>query len=240
MIYAAAALPTGNIGRLCILTTGRAGSELLVELLDSHPRMRCEGEILENPFRDPLRYIKGRVAVARLRKLDAYGFKINHLNARVGTYRTNLGALVEGLADSGFSFVRLRRANLLRQAISSMRAGATRRYHTRDAAPTTDAMHLDPVAVIHMMRSIESYEERIDGYVADIACVSLTYEDHLESAERRDETLGRLFALAGLEPVTATSTLQRTTPRGLADSVENHEELTDVLSRTRFACHLFD
>lgn len=239
LVYASSLVPTGSMGRLCILTTGRTGSELLVELLDSHPRMRCEGEILQDPFRDPVRYVTGRAAIARLRKHDAYGFKINHLNARVGTYRTTLAQVVRDLADDGFTFVRIRRENLLRQTISSLRAGEEQSYHTREERHR-EALHLDPVHVIYLMRTIEVYEERIDSYVQDLDCMTLTYERDLESEAARGASLARVFALVGLEPAAVTTTLRQSTPRALADAVANHDELRDVLGKTRFAAYLFD
>jgi hypothetical protein len=229
-----------KIAKLCILTTGRTGSDLLVELLDAHPQLRCEKEVLGVPHRDARRFIRGRIAVARSRGAAAYGFKINSLNVRVASHRWTLPTLIAALAADGFRFVRLRRANLLRQAVSAMRAGQTREYHAT-APVTTGAMHLDPLHAIYLMRTFEVYEDMLDGSTSGCTVLPISYEDDLEDEDARTDALSRIFRFIGLEPVASAPTrLQRTTPRALADAVANHEELTAILRGTRFERFLLD
>lgn len=227
------------IAKLCVLTTGRTGSDLLVELMDSHPRMRCEKEVLGEPHRDARRFIRGRVLVARLRGEAAYGFKINSLNLRVASRRWNLPTFIRALGEDGFRFVRLKRGNLLRQAISAMRAGETREYHA--TAPVgTGPITLDPLNVIYLIRNFEVYEDLIDANVQGFPNLLLTYEDDLDDQPAQQDALNRVFSFVGLEPAPVTSPLVKTTPRGLADAVANHEELAAVLRGTRYERFLFE
>jgi len=226
-------LPRGDIGRICIITTGRSGSELLVDLVDHHPRMRCEGEILANLTSDPVRYVRGRASLARLRNLDAYGFKFNILNQHLRV-RIDLREFIRRLTGDGFSFVHLRRANLLRQAVSSMRATvADDRFHRRFET-NSPAIHIDVIGLITLMRRMETYEEHLVRCLGGSASLSLVYEDDLEPEDARQASVARVLALVGLEPVGASSTLRRTTPRALSDAVSNHDEIREVLSRTRY------
>ena len=60
--------------RFVILTSGRSGSELLASLLDAHPAIVSEGEILQRPRRYPTAYLRGHAlrayhALARKRSL---------------------------------------------------------------------------------------------------------------------------------------------------------------------------
>ena len=77
-------LPGAGVRGLCIATNGRAGSSLLVDLLDAHPQMRCHGEIFEDWHDFPYLLVRGRLRAARLRGLRAYGFKINTNNMAAG------------------------------------------------------------------------------------------------------------------------------------------------------------
>jgi len=121
----------------CILTSGRTGSYLLVELLDSQPKIRCDGEIFA-AWRDfPVRLVKGRQKAVRLRGAQAYGFKINtlFLSARFLAASPKRGGLelIRHLRDDGVMFLHLRRRNLMRQAVSTMRGEDHGFLHRDDA-----------------------------------------------------------------------------------------------------------
>jgi hypothetical protein len=240
LVDVAGRLPAPGIRRICIVTNGRTGSELLVDLLDGHPRLRCEGEILGTPRRDPFRFVRGRTIVARVQRAHAYAFKINVTNLHLASRRWTMPTLIDALIADGFGIVRLRRRNLLRQAISTMRAGQTRTFHVTEVVGTRP-LHLDPINVVHVMRLFESRDESLDSLLEKVDTVELAYEDDIEPEGRREAALARIFALAGLEPVAApTSALKRTTPRSLADAVENHNEIRTMLTGTRYERHLFD
>ncbi len=240
LVHLAGLLPAPRIARLCILTTGRAGSELLVGLLDGHPHMRCEGELLAIPRREPFRFLRGRTRVAWLQRLGAYAFKINAQNLALTSRRWTLPTYVRALIDDGFRIVRLRRTNLLRQALSTMRAGQTQTFHVREAM-RAGALRIDPIEVIHVMRRFESRDEYLDDLLRNDDTLELTYEDDIECDDRRADTLARVFTLAGLEPVAAlASPLRQTTPRRFADAVENHDEIRSLITGTRYERYLFD
>src|SRR4051812_9935140 len=62
--------------RFVVLGTPRTGSELLVNLLDSHKRIRCDSEILKQAPRWPLLALEGYAQRARRDGRDAYGCKV--------------------------------------------------------------------------------------------------------------------------------------------------------------------
>jgi LPS sulfotransferase NodH len=239
LVNAAGLLPQPKIGRLCVLTNGRTGSELLVELLDGHPQMRCESEILRDPQRDALRFVRGRVHAAWRHGAKAYGFKFIVGQAASLGWRKDLGGFLAALAGDGFVFVRLRRRNLLRQALSNIRARQVRQWHVR-SEEARGAEHVDPVHLIYTMRSLEVLHEFLETALPDTPMIDLVYEDDLEDPDRREKTLATLFAAVGLEPLPSTSTLRKQTPTALADVVENLDEVAAALRTTRYAEHLED
>ena len=239
VIHAAGLLPGPRIGRLCIFTSGRTGSELLVDLLDSHPRMRCEGEILRNPQGDAVRFVRGRVRVAAFRGNEAYGFKfITGQTWSLGR-RMELRNFAEALSTDGFRHVRLRRRNLLRQALSQLRAGQTRRFHVRTDVAAS-ALPIDPVQLIYTMCSMELNDMYLDRQLEGRDPVELVYEDHLESEAARGPALARLFELAGLDPLPPSTDLRKQTPASLTDAIANYDEVATALRATRYARYLDD
>ena len=240
LVNAAGVLPRPKIGRLCILTNGRTGSELLVELLDSHPQMRCESEILRDPQRDALRFVRGRVHSAWRHGSKAYGFKFIVGHAASLGWRKDLSGFLTALREDGFVFVRLRRRNLLRQALSNMRARQALEWHTRTESDR-GATHVDPVHLIYTMRNLEVLHDYLETALPpDTPLIDLVYEDDLQDEDRREKTLATLFTAVGLEPVPPTSTLRKQTPTALAAIVENLDEVAAALRTTRYAEHLED
>src|SRR3954454_17120767 len=64
--------------RFVITCLARTGSQLLVSLLDGHPSIRCESEVLRarHPRVAPHVFLESRAFLARLRQRSrAYGFK---------------------------------------------------------------------------------------------------------------------------------------------------------------------
>jgi LPS sulfotransferase NodH len=223
-----------------VVTTGRTGSELLVDSLNRHPRMRCEGEILSRPAYDALRYVRGRARLARIRGVDAYGFKLVAQQARSLGDAADDPTLLETLARDGFTFARLRRKNLLRQALSHARAMDRGRWHARGVDSIQEPTNIDPVQLIFTMRGLETREQWLDRALAGVEAVELSYEDDIEDPTRRADTIGRIFAAVGLEPHVVRSDLLKQTPVDIRDAIANTEEVGDVLSRTRYAPYLAD
>src|SRR4051794_23968029 len=124
--------------RFVVVSPMRAGSELLVSLLNSHPRIVCESEILRtrHPRLSPERYVDARSVMARVRhrRTLAFGFKLQAADletmamptdesGRVDAGNTaDARAVADELAARGWRFIALERRNLLHQAMSWWRA----------------------------------------------------------------------------------------------------------------------
>jgi len=106
LVLATGMLPAPDIGRLCVLTSGRTGSELLVELLDSHPLMRCEGEIFTDPQRYPMPFVRGRMRAAARIGAKAYGFKFIPGHAASLGHGKDMRSFVRALGGDGFEIGR--------------------------------------------------------------------------------------------------------------------------------------
>ena len=137
--------------RFIVLSGPRTGSNLLAELLDSHPDVRCFGELFNNEpvidyrvhgydgrnasdialrARDPAALIAQRVFVSVAGAVEAIGFKFHY------GHPFFYGGVVEALsADSNLKIVHLRRTNLLRQYVSQVIAEQTGAWMQRHSNP---------------------------------------------------------------------------------------------------------
>ena len=99
-----------------IVSIGRSGSELLVSLLDSHPKIRCESEILFMRRVFPTGFLLQRSVTARLTGAHAYGFKLLTHHAGLQDHADPAGYL-RRLHARGFRFIVLERR--IRKALRS-------------------------------------------------------------------------------------------------------------------------
>jgi LPS sulfotransferase NodH len=220
--------------RFVIITAGRTGSELLVSLLDSHPRIMCDSEILFVRRAFPNQLIGSRAAVARLRGAQAYGFKL--LSGHIGLQ--DVGAPAEylrGLHEQGFRLILLERRDLLQQAISHVRAAGTR-YHYRQADKITyTPTAMDPMAIVATMFVLEEQIAFARSNLNDIPHLTLVYEDDLGEPGQQQRTVERVCRHLGVAPSPVTSDLVKITPRSTEALLDNFDELVTALSGTRYA-----
>jgi len=231
--------PARRAAGLCIMTAGRTGSTLLVDLLHAHPKVNCDNEPL-SVWRDfPWRYVKGRARGVRLRGARVYGFKLNTLNlsARFLSVGPKRGVLhfVNVLKANGFRFVHLRRRNVLRQAISTMR-GSQREFHyrNRDAVPK-EKLVVDVPTLLARMVTLEEHTNAIEAMLRDAPHPTLWYENDLERPEDQPRAIETICGMFGLQAHATKSTIVKVAPELLEDEVENYDEVVEVVGRTRFS-----
>ncbi len=219
--------------RFVIVTTGRTGSELLVSLLDSHPRIVCDSEVLSIPRAHPRRLVLRRSTRARARGC-AYGFKLVAEHARLqGPH--DRSAFLRGFAERGFRIILLKRRDLLQQVVSSARGIETGHHHRqRDRAEFTP-MRVDPVAVLCSLAWFEDGITFIRSALAGVPMLELTYEDDLLEPEQQQRAAERVCEFLGVSPAPVKTDLVKLAPRSLTDQLENFDEVAALLAQTRFA-----
>lgn len=225
--------------RFLILSPGRAGSELLVDLLDSQPGVRCDSEILSQDVRWPVQWTRAHAARAGLRGHRAYGFKLLVGQLQQVGRRQDRAGLVRTLAGGGWLVIGLTRRDLLRQAVSWVRAEEQDEFHQRSPRlPAPRPVTLEPEQAIAMMVLVEEANSFIGRTVAGLRHLELTYEDDLADAARHQATVERVMSALDLPAAPVTTRLVPTSPPTLAESVANYDELAGLLRQTRFAAFL--
>jgi LPS sulfotransferase NodH len=226
--------------RFVLFGRGRSGTSLLISLLDAIPSLHCEDEILHDYVPFPHVHVLGRNARSGG---GGYGFKL--LSYQVRDVQTALDAPRRFLRtlhhDDGFQVLYLRRTNLLRHALSNIRARRDTFHRTGDEdAPSRPALHVDPEHVVDWMRSSEAlatYEhELLDG----VPHLSLTYEDNLRDPEAHQSTVDTVCAYLGIPSASVETTHQKLAPRSLRAGVENYDELARHLRDTPYEQYLND
>lgn len=221
--------------RFVLFGRGRSGTTALVSMLDGVPDVRCEGEVLHDCVPLPRFHVLGRSA-----RVDdpVYGCKILSYQLRdVQRLAANGTGFIRRLHEEHeFSILYLRRMNLLRHALSNVRA-RKETFHRKksDSDRERPAIHVDPEHVIEWMDSsaeLNVYEQEV---LEDVPHLSLTYEEHIRRPENHQATVDTVCSFLGVESTSVESAYRKVAPPSLRAGVANYDELADRLAGTPYA-----
>lgn len=224
--------------RFVIFAQGRSGSTLLADLLNSHPEVVCDDEILTFRRHWPARYAH---ACSVGHRATAWGFKVKVYQLTQNQRMVHPGDFLHQLHDRGWKILHLQRRNLLRQALSSMvaelRGGL---YHQPTAAGSgraTAAVHIDPDELVRRCRERERFVEEESRALDGLPYLHLRYEDDLLGPDDHQATADRVFTHLGVTPLPVATTLTKLAGSPL-DGVANGAEVRRRLEDSPYAAYL--
>jgi hypothetical protein len=221
-----------------ILCLGRTGSSHLVYLLDSHPAIRCFGELFSHE-----RGTLDEAYVSAWRS-DPFDYLLNLteplIEPAVG-FKLPLGSIqahpqaVRLLEPSDLQIVRLSRLNLLALFASRRLLAATRIPQSTRGDYGDATIVLDPKQCLAMFRKTEEHERYLDELAEGKPVFRITYEE-LATGKRLPE----LQRFLGVEPAALRSDLKRVRSRPLAETIENWSEVEAALRGSPYERFLDD
>ena len=211
-----------------IFAQGRTGSELLVEILNSSPEVRCEGEILERRVAWPTAWAESR---RRRERGRVYGFKVKPLQLLYNQRLPDMGRWLESMHGRGWRLVHLHRRNLLRQVLSNM-AAEHHGWHRRTSLPRSRGpLHVDPAVVTYWMDVRARWAAQERAALAELPHETVCYEDDLTSRHEQQATLDRLAGWLGVESRPVAVSLRPTNPGRLDRLIANYAEVRTALEK---------
>jgi hypothetical protein len=220
--------PSGQT-RFVLFGVGRNGSSLLVDLLNTDPRVFCDEEIFMH-----WRWWPKRMLVERLgRGAAAYGFKLlSYQTTSILGYRRGR-SLLDWLEAAGFRIIWIRRDNLFRHALSQINARQTR-FHIREEGAPRERTHValaDIDAWIADIRRDLAFEE---AALRDRPHLLLSYEDDLCGTEAQEGAARRVSAFLGLDVAFGASTYRKVVSEDLSRNFTNADEIAAHMVRLGF------
>lgn len=223
--------------RFILFGRGRSGTTALVSLLDSLPTVRCEGEVLHDYVPWPLLHVRGR---SRRVRTAGYGCKI--LSYQLRDVQSALEAPKDALRTlhhrHGFDLLYLRRTNLLRHALSNIRARRDQFHRRKTEAVERPALEVNPEHVLDWMRKSEALRRYETEVLEGLPYLSLTYEEHMRDASAHQSTVDQICDHLDLPSAPVETEYAKLAPRSLRDAVANYEALVEAIKPTRYACYL--
>lgn len=208
--------------KFIVLSRSRTGSNMLMSLLNSHPEIIAEHEILARlNRRDPRDIVAGAYAKQPY-YVKAKGFKVFYYHPLDG----NSAALMDDLAgDEDIRVIHLKRRNILRTLLSRKIAGMKNVW----AATSTARLDVGGKAVSFTVdeltegfRRTRAWEVAADRRFAAHALLPVYYEDLVRDP---DGSLAAVLDFLGLPHSALATDMRKQNPESLADLVTNYAEL---------------
>lgn len=217
-----------------IFGQGRTGSTLLVRLLQSHPQLQCDGEMLHpralSKYRSRwlrafLRYFPEPFVLWRASRSDkpAYGFKLLYRHV---VFPARLLFCLRWL---GWKIIHIQRRTLFDVALSRKVAQTTKHWSDHDAS-TPEDLHLtfSPEEFLDQMQwSVNILRQEVRA-LRGIPHIPVVYEDDLLAEADRQRICNVIFAALRLEPHEVSTTKQRTWNRPYPELITNYAELQSL------------
>jgi nucleoside-diphosphate-sugar epimerase/LPS sulfotransferase NodH len=239
-----------NKTRFIIFSSGHSGSTLLVDLLNSHPDIHCEKELM-NPkeeyvtqpwLRKFFWFFPGLLFRYRHfcnRRNKVFGFTLFPYHVRKVERR------VQQLSQAGWKIIYLRRRNIVSQALSNIMNQEMDQWHRRKAPPqdlpqqsTPERKTIPPGHLLHGLMTFTTWRDWEGKALQGIPHLELVYEDMLENRDQWPATMEKVFRFLGVDAVEVATSLMKTYPGPYAEIIANYGELMEAVKRSRYACLL--
>jgi LPS sulfotransferase NodH len=226
--------------KFIVLAHFRSGSGLLCDLLNMHPEIHCDYEILD-PFLASrmkpefvLLFMKSLAA-----RSDAPAYGCNIKLDQLQKVHPDPAVFLRDRHAEDWRFVYLRRRNLLRAALSNFIAARRQRYSVaKDDADAIEKTQIDCAELVNLLAWYQRIADDEAEALAGIAHLPLLYEDDLLDAARHQPALDRVFAFLGLASAPVAAKSARTSADDMAAYVANYDAVVDVVARTPYARYL--
>jgi len=224
--------------KFVIFTVGRSGSNLLVNLLDLHPDIHCNNELLSKRVVFPSLYLN---LCENLSSRDVYGFKLltYHFDIQKTTDYLNF---IDELILAGYLIISLKRHNILRQAVSHIYALHRQKFHhkSKQGEQIHSVISVDIDNLKEELELFTDHREREEIVLEKYPYFQLFYEDDLFDTQCHQRTIDRISDYLGIPTAKVESDYLRTTPDHLSRFIENFNEVRDYISQTEFKEFLED
>jgi len=222
--------------KFVIFGQARTGSTLLVRLLQSHPQVQCDGEILGNHLwgrrqkrflrpivrRFPEPYILWRASRSTA---PAYGFKL--LLNQVAAPST----IIARLQRLGWQIIHIQRSRLFDIAMSRIVASMTKHWgeFRNDGQPTITGLVVEPEYLLQQAQQCIDLQQKELVALRTIPYLRVTYEDDLLDDQSRNHICSIIFTALQVEQRQVFTARQRSWDRPYSELVTNFAELQALM-----------
>ncbi len=226
--------------KFIVLGQSRTGSTLLVDLINCHPEIQCEGELLQYDWGYmpsefmckvlgyyPYPFFNYRYKLSKGNVV--YGFKLFVYHLKKSHKK------IKKMTDDGWKIIYLQREGLLRQVVSAQIAKQTKTWHTKKGQDDPEyQVHL-PISLLQQgLSDRQQWCLRENLCLKDREYLKVVYEKELENSSRHQETAEKIFRYLGVDPCPVNSEFCKTDSRPYKEIISNYDEVIQFFQNSSF------
>lgn len=244
--------------KFVIFSLPRTGSTLLSKSLNRHPEIFCDDEIFHFSFRDyfssnQFRFIKIRFLPKKINYLINYPFTYLRLKNFLDKYFTNkpnenfkargfklmyyqtfyMPGLTSYLKKNNIKVILLLRENILRNALSYLRARETGVYHYFDNEEELSGLpklNVNTETLEHKMRVIKRQNKKLESIASNMVYIKVHYEDFKEW----NKTINMISGFLKVSHYEIPAGTKKLNPDVLEDMISNFSEVDGWLKQNNY------
>ncbi len=222
--------------KFIIFGQGRSGSTLLKQLLNSHPEINCEGELLSLDDR----YINNSLMLKLVHHMPFLFFNYRKWISKNPVYGFTLlfyqyypqKYMLNKLVEQGWKIILITRRDSLHQSLSHLVAKQTSVWHRRsDEKEKPAKVTIDPEEFQHWISVLIKRDTIISDLFKGLDHFEVVYENDLSQESLWPESMSRVFDYLGTDNAPVKANLKKTYARPYAEIVENYSELAEVYNQ---------
>ena len=246
--------------KFVIFTLPRTGSTLLSKSLNKHYEIFCDDEIFHFSFRsyfspDQFRFLKISFLPKKINYIINYPATFLRLPGFLNKYFTNkknehfkargfklmyyqtfyMPGLIHYLKKNDIKVILLLRENVLRNALSDLRARSTGIYHYQDDNEEQrlglSKLNVDIKALQQKMDYIEKRNKKLESIVSDMDHLKIYYEDF----ENWDMTINRIEDFLNVSREKISVSVKKLNAHALRDMISNYREVDNWLRKNNYS-----
>ncbi len=223
--------------KFIIFTSGRSGSTLLVDLLNSNPNVQCDSEILKRRVAFPMGLVHH---FEKASNKSIYGWKLlsyQLLNVQTGI-KDKADFFKHLVEQENYKILYLKRDNKVKQALSIIYAFYRGTWHSDESGhqKPVQPFALDPKVFYHFLKEVDILDKFEEELIATVPHLFISYEEDLSDPAFYGRTVQRVADFLGIDiPVKPPSTnLKKVTPTKLTSMITNKQQVIDYLAGTPY------
>ncbi len=245
--------------RFVIFTLPRTGSTLLSKSLNRHTEIFCDDEIFHFSFKDyfspnQFRFLKIPLLPKKINYIINYPATYLRLTVFLNKYFTNkpsehfkargfklmyyqtlyIPGLISYLKKNNIKVILLLRENVLRNALSNLRARSTGIYHhqdnNEDKRSGLSKLSVDIPALKQKMDDIVRQNKKLEAIVRDMDYIKVRYEDFVEW----NKTMNRVSDFLNVSQQEVVAGAKKLNPDTLEDMIANYAEVENWLKQNNY------
>ena len=209
--------------KFLIFCRGRSGSTLLYHLLNQHPQINCQGELLHSYSYTP----KLRIKYYESRNRDyCFGFKLLTYQCTDVFKLKDVGAFLNYFHQNGYRIIYLERTNLVKQAISNISAFQNRQFQS---TAKVDQITIAPEKLKMWLDILQNRKKIETEALKNLPFLHLNFENQLHRAQAHQDTINQICEYLELphSPIQSPNTKIIKAP--LPEYLNNYEALRAML-----------